>query len=128
MMIILWLACFLWLAFTISLLTILTGEYLSSRLQLPFLWRSILRQFRALRNPPPSPRFPLDLWVWETANDEEACEDCRERAAWPPMDIADWMKEGLPRTPESDTHCGENCRCQIVPYKPRYLNERHPQH
>ena len=61
--------------------------------------------------------YPVELWVWETMDDHEVCEDCLERASWPPMDIADWMKEGLPRTSESETQCGHHCRCQIVPFK-----------
>ena len=64
-------------------------------------------------------RYPVELWKWETMQDEDVCEDCLERASWPPMDIADWMKEGLPGTPEAETQCGPNCRCQLVPCKPK---------
>ena len=128
MIILFWLACFFWLAFTIILFVIMFSEYLFQRFQLSTLGM-ILRQFLfAAPNRRQKPRYPLDLWVWEHANDGKVCADCHDRASWPPMDIAEWIKEGLPRTPECDTQCGENCRCQIVPYKPRYLNERHPQH
>lgn len=64
-------------------------------------------------------KYPVDLWVWETMADEEVCDDCQERAAWPPMDIADWMKEGLPGTGESETECADHCRCRLVPYNPQ---------
>ncbi len=64
-----------------------------------------------------SKRHPVELWKWETMEDEDVCEDCLMRASWPPMDIADWMKEGLPGTPEAETECGPNCRCRLVPYK-----------
>ncbi len=67
----------------------------------------------------PKTRYPVELYVWETSDDGEVCEDCTERAAWPPMDIADWIKEGLPRTEEAYTHCGKNCRCQLIPFHPR---------
>lgn len=63
------------------------------------------------------PRYPVDLWVWETMEDEDVCEDCLQRAQMPPMDIADWMKHGIPGTPEAETECGENCRCRLIPYK-----------
>jgi len=63
-------------------------------------------------------KLPLELYQWETMDDEGVCDDCLERASWPPMDIADWMKEGIPRTPEVDTECGDKCRCRLVPYTP----------
>lgn len=62
-------------------------------------------------------KCPVELWKWETMQDEDICEDCLERASWPATDIADWMKEGLPGTPEAETACGEHCRCELVPYK-----------
>lgn len=71
------------------------------------------------------PRYPVELWVWETMDDDEVCEDCLERASWPPMDIADWMKEGLPGTPESETGCRHECRCRLVPYNPQKSTRRH---
>jgi len=70
-------------------------------------------------------KCPVELWKWETMEDEDVCSDCLERASWPPMDIADWMKEGMPRTPEADTECGENCRCELVRYKPASLFRKH---
>jgi len=62
-------------------------------------------------------RYPVELYVWVTRNDEEVCEDCRDRASWPPMDIADWMKEGIPGTPEAETECGAQCRCKLMRYR-----------
>ena len=55
-----------------------------------------------------------ELYRWQTMDDMEVCEDCLERASWEPMDIADWMKHGLPGTPEAETHCGKNCRCELI--------------
>lgn len=55
----------------------------------------------------------LELYVW-VPQEDETCEDAMERASWPPMDIADWMKAGLPRTPEAGTACGKNCRCELM--------------
>ena len=65
----------------------------------------------------PRKSYAIELFKWETMEDDDVCEDCLERASWPAMDIADWMKEGLPRTPEADTRCGGQCRCELIPYK-----------
>ena len=62
----------------------------------------------------PNKKLPVELWKWQTMEDEDMCEDCLERSRWPAMDIADWMKEGLPGTPEAKTQCQENCRCGLV--------------
>ena len=62
--------------------------------------------------------YPAELYRWEIAEDDDVCEDCLDRASWEPMDIADWMKEGLPGTPEAETECGKNCRCKLVLYNP----------
>ena len=70
-------------------------------------------------------RYMSELWKWETMQDEDVCEDCQERASWPAMDIADWMKEGMPGTPEAETRCGENCRCQLVRYDPHSSFKKH---
>ena len=59
-------------------------------------------------------RHPVELYSWQTMDDEDVCEDCLERASRPAMDIADWIKEGLPRTPEAGTKCGKNCRCELI--------------
>ena len=73
--------------------------------------------------------YQIELWKWETMHDENVCQDCLERSTWPAMDIADWMKEGMPRTPEAETKCSENCRCQLVRYYPgvsankKYFNQ-----
>ena len=72
-------------------------------------------------------KLPVELWKWQTMDDEEVCPDCLHRAAWPAMDIADWMKEGLPGTSEAQTECGENCRCGLVLYEQK-RNALHKQH
>lgn len=63
-----------------------------------------------------SPKQKNQQWIWSTMHDEDVCADCLERSTWPPMDIADWIKAGLPKTKEADTTCGHNCRCQLVVY------------
>ena len=68
---------------------------------------------------PKKPRYPLELYQWITMDNDEVCEDCLDRATWLPMDIAGWMKEGLPRTPEAHTECGDQCRCELVLVKPK---------
>lgn len=69
-------------------------------------------------------KYPVELYVWKISNDENVCEDCLDRASWEPMDIADWMKEGLPGTHEADTECGDKCRCKLVLYNPRPARHR----
>ena len=56
---------------------------------------------------------PVELYRWECMDDDEVCEDCLKRSGLPAMDIAEWMKLGLPRTREAQTDCAENCRCQL---------------
>lgn len=72
--------------------------------------------------------YPVELYKWVAMDDEEVCEECLERASWPPMDIADWMKAGLPRTPEADTECGRNCRCQLMLYESRIPHRENKPH
>jgi len=73
---------------------------------------------------PPINKLPVELYKWVIVDDERVCDDCLERASWAPMDIANWMKEGMPRTPEADTECGEECQCRLVPYKPTIPSEK----
>ena len=83
-------------------------------------WQPLLQEIRSLFHR----QYPVELYVWKISNDDDVCEDCLERASWEPMDIADWMKEGLPGTPEAETECGENCRCKLVLYNPRPAHRR----
>jgi len=69
-------------------------------------------------------QFIVEFYKWVTMGDENVCDDCSERAHWEAMDIADWMKEGLPRTPECNTECGENCRCELILYKSRVSTKK----
>jgi len=61
--------------------------------------------------------YSVELYKWVAQEDDEVCEDCLERASWPAMDIADWMKVGLPNTKEASTHCKDNCRCELTLHK-----------
>lgn len=63
------------------------------------------------------PPYPVELYVWVTSHDKNVCEDCIRRSKMRPMDIAEWMKIGLPGTPESNTCCGHQCRCRLMLYK-----------
>ena len=62
---------------------------------------------------PLKPRYKIERYKWVSMDDDEVCEDCLKRASWPAMDIAEWMKLGLPNTPETDTRC-DHCRCELV--------------
>ena len=108
-----------------SLLGIITARFFHVPLKIS--WQTFVNGFNdglrscGLR---PTRKYPAELWVWETMDDEDVCEDCRERATWPPLDIADWMKTGLPGTPESECECGQNCRCRLLRYKPSPFTPR----
>ena len=58
--------------------------------------------------------YSVELYKWVIDDREEVCEESYERSHWPAMDIADWMKFGLPCTPEGESMCGQNCSCQLV--------------
>jgi hypothetical protein len=68
--------------------------------------------------------YSVELYKWMATDDEDVCEDCLERSSWEPMDIADWMKEGLPRTQEAETECGQKCRCHLVLYKSKIQSSK----
>lgn len=122
MVIILWFTCSaLFITAVIYLAWLLIGNP-----QLKEALSTIANGFRdALRGCGFQKKYPVELWKWETMHDEDVCEDCQERASWPPMDIADWMKEGMPRTPEAETKCGENCRCELTRYYPGLRPVKH---
>lgn len=61
--------------------------------------------------------YSIELYRWVITDPENVCDDGLDRANWPAMDIADWMKVGLPGTPEADTECGEDCTCELRLYK-----------
>jgi len=61
--------------------------------------------------------YSVELYKWVLNTDEEVCEESIERSDWPAMDIADWMKVGLPCSSEGETLCGQKCSCKLVLYK-----------
>jgi len=63
----------------------------------------------------------VELYQWVTAEDESVCSNCYQRSLMAPMDIIDWMEEGLPRTPEARTLCKENCRCSLIIVKTKEI-------
>jgi len=125
MLIIFWLICVLTFLLLASLLLIILLKNPDNREYLRTFFNGLSEGFfkSGLKNP--KARYPIELWIWETLDDEDVCEDCLDRTTWPPMDIADWMKEGLPGTPESETQCHDNCRCQLVRYNPRKSSQHY---
>ncbi|MGE0267854.1 MAG: hypothetical protein AB7S78_05310 [Candidatus Omnitrophota bacterium] len=63
--------------------------------------------------------YSIELYKWTINENDEVCEEALDRATWPAMDIADWMKEGLPRSADGTSLCGRNCRCKLNRYKVR---------
>ena len=124
MLIILWiLTCLIFVTvLTLLILALLGNASLKSG------WQTIVNGFKEGLTgsgvATPKARYPIELYVWETMEDEDVCEDCLERTSWPPMDIADWMKEGLPGTPEADVECGHKCRCRLVRYYPGVFSKK----
>ena len=70
-------------------------------------------------------KYTIELYKWVTLENDEVCEDCLQRASWEPMDIADWMKEGLPKTSEADTQCKARCRCKLMLVKSKVQTHKH---
>lgn len=70
-------------------------------------------------------RYPIELYqlTSEETDEDEMCDDCLEAIDWDPMDIADWMKEGFPKTPEPYSKCHGECHCQLTLYKPSYSSK-----
>lgn len=62
----------------------------------------------------PGQKYSIDLYKWTINEHEEICEDSLDRATWPAMDIADWMKEGLPRASDGTSLCGRDCQCKLT--------------
>ena len=126
MIVILWLICILLLVIiSLCLLAVLWTKKILLRPSLHTLWEGFKEGLKGSGFLFRKHRYPIELWKWETMDDEDVCEDCLERANWPPMDIADWMKEGLPRTTEAQTSCGEHCRCQLIRYQPKVHHWKH---
>lgn len=65
----------------------------------------------------PSTRYPVELYKWIVLDEDDVSEECLERSQWPAMDIADWMKAGLPNTPEGPCQRGKDCKCELILYK-----------
>jgi hypothetical protein len=87
----------------------------SERRSDPF-WQTLLNGFNhALRDsgfqePSHKQKVPYFRWIPGPG----ACEESHQRAHWPSMDIIDWMKEGLPGTPEMRNKCGQQCHCRLI--------------
>ena len=63
-----------------------------------------------------SRKYQLELYKWVLL-EEDACEECEEKASWPAMDIAGWMEAGFPLDPKGDSACGNGCNATLVVYK-----------
>ena len=50
-------------------------------------------------------RYPVERYKWVLLDEDEVGEQCRKKAQWPAMDIADWMKSGLLNSPENNGLC-----------------------
>lgn len=124
MIVLLWLVCSL--LFVLTLTLALQGLFFNKKLResLHTLATGFLKGLGGSGLLVSKKKWPLELYKWETMDDEDVCDDCLERASWPPMDIADWMKEGMPRTAEADTECAEECRCRLVPCTPTFHAKR----
>lgn len=70
-------------------------------------------------------RYPVELYKWSLADEETVCDVCYEMSTWPPMDLADWMKEDLPKSANGHTQCGRDCQCELVLCKPHQINQKY---
>ncbi|MCK5214249.1 MAG: hypothetical protein KAR05_02715 [Candidatus Omnitrophica bacterium] len=119
MIIFLWLVCLILFFVSLFVVSNYFWNHPYYHQVIVFIAKDINALFSTSRIIQRRPKYPLELWIWQTSRDHEVCEDCEERASWPPMDIADWMKEGLPGTEEACTECGEDCRCRLIPFNPK---------
>ena len=62
----------------------------------------------------PKKSYSVELYKWVANDNEELCEESMDRTDWPAMDIADWMKAGLPCSSEGESLCGQECSCTLV--------------
>lgn len=63
-----------------------------------------------------NPRYDVELYRWVVVDPQTAYPECERRAQLEPKDIADWMRIGLPQTPESKIPCSkkDTCSCQLI--------------
>ena len=123
MVIIAWLICVILLFFMGISLTFVSFRKRLLRESLRTVWEGFNEGLKGCGLCMKKQKYPVELWEWVTMDDEDVCDDCLERASLPAMDIADWMKEGMPGTEEAQTECGKNCRCRLVPYKPKVTHK-----
>ncbi len=64
----------------------------------------------------------IELYRWIPDKNRDVCEASRECAECPPMDLADWMETGYPKSPDADEACHEDCKCKLVCIKTHALN------
>ena len=69
--------------------------------------------------------YVVELYKWIILDDEDVCDECLKKASLPAMDIADWMKEGLPEDPPPYSACGGECKCKLVLFEKRSVRNRH---
>lgn len=68
-------------------------------------------------------KYPVELYRLILTEEGDICDDCLEHLSSPPMDIADWMKEGYPKNPLPGSPCGKKCLCELMITKRTYLNQ-----
>lgn len=71
----------------------------------------------------PAQKSKVHYYRWIPGPD--ACDEAWTRVHWPSMDIVDWMKEGLPGTPEMKRKCGQDCQCRLMS-APREMKKHNP--
>lgn len=118
MMVFAWLFAIILFVSSCFLLAYLLHQNPSARESLRTLVQGFKQAWRQPGLVPPRRRYPVELYIWDICEECEDCEECQERASWEPMDIADWMAEGLPGTPEAAVDCDHECHCQLSLYQP----------
>lgn len=67
--------------------------------------------------------YRVELYKLEPVEEGDLCDNCVEKLDNPPMDIADWMKEGFPKNPPPFSKCDGHCKCQLILVQKKYTNK-----
>ena len=69
--------------------------------------------------------YTVELYKWEIVENGDVCEECLRKSFLLPMDLADWMKEGMPAC-DADSDCEGACRCNLVLHEKRPAKQHRP--
>ena len=70
-------------------------------------------------------KYPIELYKWVICDDDDdVCDESIHRATFPAMDIAEWMKKGLPHSANGESICGKKCHCRLIHWQSKYIKQK----